>query len=920
MGFDRNKFEKRVQKEFKTKLLVGDIYVNEIEYGYLIEYFKNNCDILQYDANIKPDRIFSLALVQIGIHDYDGNYWEHLDKIVGYPIVGEHRKRISELFYKTLYIYEKSIINKSGFVKNVLMHGFVSNHYCKNLFDFLYKFYSIDIERNLKWESFGDALNILIDSIKEESHLDENNTTNREYMLVKQTIQAMRSLSKNSIRMRFKWLLKYLDAITFNEEVKSNSKSRLINQMINWSKTSQSKARIDKEYKNQNNGSYRNEIPYIKYKESNDTFTLYIPSQRHIIRRNNDLKIFLNIGDERKELPIGLNEFSTIIKTMDYKVGIKYEDLFKNMSIDVYVSEKCIKVQILTGSRIVFFNQEFISNKINDNKQSVHLGVNNALTNNETRVSSSMSTDYIRFHGGRLYTFNFSTSDYLFVDSTQLYSPSQKYIEGINNSHKIDFIKCNNLNIYNKVPIIFIKSQKEKLSGLKYVVNENVHRRDESIIMLDSIEISNPEIQAVLNLENNKNIKIGENKILIDFPGLKAREYSFIYLPDLKFEFVNEPFIFTSEGYIDFLGNKNINSQNESKNGLYKFEINNQENYEFFYNIDSQELKLNVEPPIFEIIDINEELIEMKPFGDQWHKSFNYSKILRYYNYYEVILNKNNNMKIKPERDSNGYFKCDLSKLKSWFYEIDDTSCIVNIEIGNKYYELARVFLRTEILGFSSLEFNEDKKVIEAEFEKIGDDNLYLSIKNLNSDFAICEKSEQVSNKISIKSEGEAGIYEIEFFIKSNGFSKNFVSIYKIKRELKTNNFVGIKFKLVSHYFDNIRFQVHKYAELTSLRIERKISDNEYIAELFISIYNENAKKFINENLCKVLIRIIDFNKYYRSEIMLLDEDEDDPLPLLYDKHIKRLVIDEDHTLDSKTRYSRYSFLDEVTFDLEIGA
>jgi len=226
------------------------------------------------------------------------------------------------------------------------MHGFASNHYCKNLFDFLYKFYSIDIERNLKWESFGYSFNILMYTIKDESHLDENITTNREYMLVNQTIQAMRSLSKNSIRMRFKWLLKYLDAITFNEEVKSNSKSRLINQMINWSKTSQSKARIDKEYKNQNNGSYRNEIPYIKYKESNDTFTLYVPSQRYIIRRNNDLKIYLNIGNERKELPIVLNELSTIIKTMDYKIDINYEDLFKDISIELYSCEKFIKMQI----------------------------------------------------------------------------------------------------------------------------------------------------------------------------------------------------------------------------------------------------------------------------------------------------------------------------------------------------------------------------------------------------------------------------------------------------------------------------------------------------------------------------------------------------------------------------------------------
>ena len=47
--------------------------------------------------------------------------------------------------------------------------------------------------------------------------------------------------------------------------------------------------------------------------------------------------------------------------------------------------------------------------------------------------------------------------------------------------------------------------------------------------------------------------------------------------------------------------------------------------------------------------------------------------------------------------------------------------------------------------------------------------------------------------------------------------------------------------------------------------------------------------------------------------------DEEDLIPLLYDKHSKKLVIDEDNSLDRKTRYSRYLYLDDVTFDLEIG-
>ena len=102
MGFDLNKFEKRIQKEFIRRQLIGDIYIKETEYDFLIEYFKNVVNVLQYDDNSKPDRIFSLALVQIGINYYDRNLWKHIDEVVGYPVVGELRKRIREKFYKTL--------------------------------------------------------------------------------------------------------------------------------------------------------------------------------------------------------------------------------------------------------------------------------------------------------------------------------------------------------------------------------------------------------------------------------------------------------------------------------------------------------------------------------------------------------------------------------------------------------------------------------------------------------------------------------------------------------------------------------------------------------------------------------------------------------------------------------------------------
>ena len=125
--------------------------------------------------------MFATALVQIGIKYYDGRFWPHIENILGISTSNiNYRYSIGGTFIETILAYKKPMLDKSEYVNNILMHGFVSDYYANEMFDFLFKYYNLDLERDLKRNN-KEMMDNLIEIIQ------RNDNTGRTYLLVKQT-------------------------------------------------------------------------------------------------------------------------------------------------------------------------------------------------------------------------------------------------------------------------------------------------------------------------------------------------------------------------------------------------------------------------------------------------------------------------------------------------------------------------------------------------------------------------------------------------------------------------------------------------------------------------------------------------------------------------------------------------------------
>ena len=91
-------------------------------------------------------------MVQIGIRCYDGNFWKHAAQqlcISQLKNLGRYRTYLAEVCEKTLLDFQKSIIKRGETVENILLQGYVSNHYADQYFNYLYAFYRLDLDRDL---------------------------------------------------------------------------------------------------------------------------------------------------------------------------------------------------------------------------------------------------------------------------------------------------------------------------------------------------------------------------------------------------------------------------------------------------------------------------------------------------------------------------------------------------------------------------------------------------------------------------------------------------------------------------------------------------------------------------------------------------------------------------------------------------
>lgn len=74
----------KINRQFKTCRYIGDIVISEDEYIILKAYLRSICrKYLNTSERYITSPIFAVALVQIGIHKYDGRFWPHVEREIG---------------------------------------------------------------------------------------------------------------------------------------------------------------------------------------------------------------------------------------------------------------------------------------------------------------------------------------------------------------------------------------------------------------------------------------------------------------------------------------------------------------------------------------------------------------------------------------------------------------------------------------------------------------------------------------------------------------------------------------------------------------------------------------------------------------------------------------------------------------------
>lgn len=200
----------KINRQFKTCRYIGDIVISEDEYIILKAYLRSICrKYLNTSERYITSPIFAVALVQIGIHKYDGRFWPHVEREIDMELPGSYQKWIGRSFYKTLEKYNKYKVAENEMMNNILLHCFITNYYASDLFDFLFAYYQIDLERDLTSNSKE-----MRDYLMQSMASGEN--TARAYKIKKHTSDAV-AFNTRGCKIRVGKILRFMDNALFYE-------------------------------------------------------------------------------------------------------------------------------------------------------------------------------------------------------------------------------------------------------------------------------------------------------------------------------------------------------------------------------------------------------------------------------------------------------------------------------------------------------------------------------------------------------------------------------------------------------------------------------------------------------------------------------------------------------------------------------
>lgn len=923
---------RRINREFPKKRLIGDIVIKDDEYDLLMARFRVQYSLLKNSSNhIIIDNAFAVALVQIGMRHYDSGFWPHVAKELGVEsLPPNHTTWFGESFYRTLIKNDKLHLEQGEWVNNILMHCFVSDKYIENMFNFLFAYYRMDLERDLTRNN-----KMMMDSLVET--ILKNDNTGRTYWLVKHTSDAVHMNTKGA-KIRIRRLLRLIDNCFWEQITPVNSSNRLSMHFLKWQKNSND---FNLEYVKYHGGNYNGRgkksfsTPFFQYDFPKSTFKLNFPTQLIKFAYIDDVYWMLSYGEAEKRFDVNLYQGVTGYKTDEKYLELLPNELFSEYNIKLMCGDLKLRRFKITADAIRFFdkNGEYIHTENLPSGEVFSFSQVGAIPVSEAIVDSERVGDLI------LAYYDFQYGDIVRLPDGKPVSIGKKLEEGLLPRGRMNSAYALNdegeqISIYNKAPAMLIKMMPSRIPGTLIQVNgKNFRLFDQDTVVVD-IDDRSGEKGYIINTSYYGCSADGIYQMLIDVPNDKSRRYwEFSVINGFSFEFEDAPYIFSNRGTIRFEDNLKIIAETGVEKlhdeNAFNFKIDpNCDDIVFSFLTDSAKIPLRIYAPAFKWkFDNGNWQIEQPP--EIWHSEFPTMIQIKHPDD-SLTICMDDDVNYETQEQTQSYnklkvkhlFECDMTRFKSWFGR-EAAMRRVMIHFHNDIKEFIRVVTKSTAMS-CIIRGDYENDILVGEVDIIGKARYYADIRFNNTKLA--EKVVINHGQFEMQIKLVSGTYSIDIFEEEDddtGFGD--ICYYPVAHFeqdlLNPNNLLGkcIEVKRIRESQESSFFLPLNYRfTIENLSYSDELDKHNYIGLMFI----DNSTSRDGRLVAAYPVNVNFFNTDKLKYVKLSFLDDGEPEVFLYDSKRKIIVKEENRDLPRTERYRRYTPLyeDEYVFTIDFIA
>lgn len=865
----------RIVRDFANADLLCQIEISDSEYERLREYSRTRyLNNKRNEKRILVDILFSVFLVHTGIRYYEQSYWSHVAEMLGVAEIDPvNRVWVGGTVTKTLLAFGKPVFSENEYVTNILMHSFVTDSFANRFFDYIFQYYSIDMERDLsgiKEIDISYLCNSIINPYAKRKQLLSKYTA----MSIRGAYEYCKNVVTNTLHM--------IDCSFWDEEYDEYMlDGRLERKFEDWKHQSDFYQTEKRKHDSTGNRNRLFRAPHLMCDISTGRFSIKLPPQIvHIVDEDErpDVRWFV-ITKERQEFSCDLIEGYSGYKTNEIVFRPDPQQIFEKHVFLLFVNRQMVRSFTWDKRMVNFFKPNGIWLK----GERLEVGLTYAFGRDDSEINSDALLYVSRKNNLKFYELNIHKDDLVCVPDENNYYVGSIPKAGLTAKGRLNEVHAltgNNdhagTQVYNEIPTLVIDVTQEQYPGVAVFLNKQVHK-------LSSLKYTDVRMGRIsekkyyfVDIQDMTGLRVGWNKIVIDYPKTAMHHvYEFYYHPSLNYSFLNAPYVFAEDGFLQI---QRSSSGTFATNSQAKLEEDVQEQYfnmvdvedGYIYHQLEDDCILKILVPMLQYSWDNIHWNYCK-IDEIWHAHLNSILYLKYPEDRISLCVEGSNEYISMigyRKQQNGIIVCDLTKLKSYFSseKIMETIALI---AGDIRVPFVKILQKSFLFGVHPT-CDYESNIIHVNFDLVGDNTYYADL--FCEDELLVEKVEVNNNAADFDCYIETASYSVKLYESEDDFGfdddYNFVG-EKTFSLINPLELIGGCMKVKSIDYSHGVFEAREdYAYY--LFLDEQISTSTYSGIISGVFHNEYVMY-----ASKVIIKIPDLNDISKTHVIRLTYKEE---------------------------------------------